>query len=324
MNPLDASQLIQVTADNVSKTGFFCYMSKKKSEGYQRKLQWLEARFAEGLRIKMLQLPERGFIEYIPGEHAWRAVHADGYLFIHCLWVVGKSKGKGHAAALLESCMQDAERMGLRGVAMVCSEKVWMCSRRILEKHGFTCVDTAQELGRTGQAPNRQKVEETGQVPNRQKVEETGQVPNRQKVEETGQVPNRQKVEETGQVPNRQKVFSLMVKHTPEAQSAASALPLPRFAGGWEEKARLCGEGLTVLRSEQCPYIVDATQTAVDTAAKLGVRCQVVDLQSRDELMQRSPSPYGVFGLVHNGELLSYHYLLEKELLPLLSQAREL
>lgn len=42
----------------------------------------------------MLELPERGFIEYLPGEHAWRAVHADGYLFIHCLWVVGKSKGK--------------------------------------------------------------------------------------------------------------------------------------------------------------------------------------------------------------------------------------
>jgi hypothetical protein len=89
------SEIITVTAQNIETTGFFCYMSKKKSEGYGRKLKWLKDRFNEGMRIKLLKLPERGFIEYIPGEHAWRAVHADGYLFIHCLWVVGKSKGKG-------------------------------------------------------------------------------------------------------------------------------------------------------------------------------------------------------------------------------------
>lgn len=63
--------LIDVHALNVEEAGFFCYMSKPKSEGYQRKLQWLKARFAEGMRIKMLRLPERGFIEYIPGEYAW-------------------------------------------------------------------------------------------------------------------------------------------------------------------------------------------------------------------------------------------------------------
>ena len=89
------SEIITVTAQNIETTGFFCYMSKKKSEGYGRKLKWLRDRFGEGMCIKLLKLPERGFIEYIPGEHAWRAIHADGYLFIHCLWVVGKSKGKG-------------------------------------------------------------------------------------------------------------------------------------------------------------------------------------------------------------------------------------
>lgn len=88
-----APEILDVAAGNVDQTGFFCFMSKKKSEGYQRKLRWLKERFAEGMSIKMLALPQRGFIEYIPGEHAWRAVHADGYMLIHCLWVVGKSKG---------------------------------------------------------------------------------------------------------------------------------------------------------------------------------------------------------------------------------------
>ena len=53
-------RIIDVTADNVEETGFFCLMSRRKSEGWQRKLKWLHQRFAEGLRIKMLDLAEGG------------------------------------------------------------------------------------------------------------------------------------------------------------------------------------------------------------------------------------------------------------------------
>lgn len=31
----------------------------------------------------------RGFIEYIPGAFGWRAVFAEDYMLIHCLWVMG-------------------------------------------------------------------------------------------------------------------------------------------------------------------------------------------------------------------------------------------
>ena len=81
MNPM---RIIDVTADNVEETGFFCLMSRRKSDGYRRKLSWLKARFDEGLRIKMLDLSQggRGFIEYIPGEYAWRPVEASGFFFI--------------------------------------------------------------------------------------------------------------------------------------------------------------------------------------------------------------------------------------------------
>jgi hypothetical protein len=246
-------EIITVTAQNVETTGFFCYMSKKKSEGYGRKLSWLKDRFGEGMQIKLLKLPERGFIEYILGEHAWRPVHADGYLFIHCLWVVGKSKGKGFATALLDTGMAEAKRLKMKGVAMVTSEKVWMPGRRILEKQGFECVDTAPPA------------------------------------------------------------FSLMVKKLGNH-------PSPTFAGNWEEKARAFGKGLTVIRSDQCPYIVDATDTAVATAAKAGVKSRVVEIKTRKDLLRLSPSAYGVFGLVLDGRLLSYHYQLEKDLLPLLAR----
>ena len=251
MSKNNTPEMLDVGAKNVDKTGFFCFMSKRKSEGYQRKLRWLKDRFAEGMCVKMLTLPERGFIEYIPGEHAWRAVHADGYLLIHCLWVVGKSKGKGFSSALLDACLADAKKQRMKGVAMVTSEKVWMAGRRVLDKHGFECVDTAPPA------------------------------------------------------------FSLMVKKLGKH-------PSPSFAGGWDNKAKAFGKGLTVIRSDQCPYIVDAANTAVTTAEKAGINGRVVELQSREDVMQLSPSAYGVFGLVLDGQLLSYYYQLEKDLLPLL------
>jgi hypothetical protein len=112
MTETTAPKIIEVNAENVEKTGFFCFMSKRKSEGFQRKLRGLKDRFAEGMRIKMFELPERGFIEYLPGEYAWRAVNASGYMFIHCLWVVGKSRGKGLAGILLDECIKDAQAWG--------------------------------------------------------------------------------------------------------------------------------------------------------------------------------------------------------------------
>jgi hypothetical protein len=45
MRGKEAHTLVDVGADNVEKTGFFCFMSKKKSEGYHRKLRWVKDRF---------------------------------------------------------------------------------------------------------------------------------------------------------------------------------------------------------------------------------------------------------------------------------------
>jgi len=244
-------QLVNVTAENVEETGFFCFMSKKKSQGYQNKLTWLRNRFSEGMRIKMLPLPERGFIEYIPGESAWRSIHADGYMVIHCLWVVGKSKKKGFSRLLLDTCIDDARRSGMRGVAVVTSEKVWMVGKKVFEGAGFELVESADPA------------------------------------------------------------FSLMVHRFGNDE-------LPSFAGEWEAKAELCGEGLTVLYADQCPYIPDAVALAVDAATEAGRKATAVHLETRSDLMQRSPSPYGVFGMVLDGELLAYHYLLKKDLVRLL------
>lgn len=244
-------RIIDVNQSNVQRYGFFCYMSKRKSVGYQRKTRWLEDRFSEGLRLKLLELPDRGFIEYIPGEFAWRAVDARGYMFIHCLWVVGKSKGKGYATALIDACVRDAKKAKMKGVAMLTSEGNWLAGRRLLEKHGFECV---------AQAP-----------------------------------PS----------------FSLMVRRF-------GAGKRPTLVDNQATIRRRFGKGLTVVRSDQCPYIEDAAANAVAAAEQSGIPSRVVDLKSADDVRRLSPTPYGVFAIMLDGRLLSYHYLLDKDLKSLL------
>ncbi len=143
MSKTGKAEIITVESSNAEETGFFCFMSKRKSEGYLRKLAWVKERLKEGMRIKMLKLPERGFIEYIPGEKAWRAVKAEGWMVIQCLWVVGKSKGKGLGAALLAECIKDARKAGMFGVAMVTSQGNWLAGKTLFERLGFQAVDTA-------------------------------------------------------------------------------------------------------------------------------------------------------------------------------------
>lgn len=86
---------------------------------------------------------DTAFIEYIPGEYAWRAVHAPGYMVIHCLWVVGKGKGKGYGRRLIQECLEDARAQNLNGVAMLTSDLTWLASKDVFLHNGFTEVDSA-------------------------------------------------------------------------------------------------------------------------------------------------------------------------------------
>jgi GNAT superfamily N-acetyltransferase len=144
-------EILTVDATNVEKEGFLCYKSKSKTEGYHRKLNWLRDRFQEGMKIKLLHLRQFegprgafGFIEYTPGEYAWRPVNAKNYLFVHCLWVIGRHKGKGYASRLLQTCLDDASRLNKDGVAMVSrSGGGWLAGKRILLANRFEPVDHA-------------------------------------------------------------------------------------------------------------------------------------------------------------------------------------
>lgn len=253
-------EIIDITPENVDEYDLFCKKSKKKEEGYQQKMQWFKDRYSEGLRLKLLHVNERGkmtsrgMIEYIPGEHAWRAVNAKDYILIQCLWVVGQAKKKGFGSKLIEICIEDAEKQGKAGVAMVSSSFHWLANKKIFLKNGFDVVDNA--------------------------------------------LPT----------------FELLVKKFKDIGD-------PSFPKDWTKRQKKYGSGLTIVYTKQCPYIPDAIKIILDTAKEEGIKSKAVELQSAKDVQASSPSPYGSFGIVYNGQLLSYTYMKKKDLLQAISDS---
>jgi ribosomal protein S18 acetylase RimI-like enzyme len=125
--------IIDVNEENISQYPPTCFLNPKNI-GYQIKLKWLKKRFTEGLKIKLLYFENdkkcHGFIEYVLGEYAWRAVEAKAYLFIHCIWVSpNKFKNKGYGSLLVEECIKDAKEQGKAGVAVIASEGPFMAKK---------------------------------------------------------------------------------------------------------------------------------------------------------------------------------------------------
>jgi ribosomal protein S18 acetylase RimI-like enzyme len=248
-------QLLSVTPDNLSESGFFCMQSNQKAEGFQRKQAWLRQRLAEGMQFKMLQPGGRGFIEYIPGELAWRAVHAPGYMMIHCLWVIGQSKGRGLGSLLLADCVNAARKAGMRGVAMVTSSGNWLAGEELLIKRGFGVVDEA---------------------------------------------------------PPGFKLLTLQFK-----PGAA-----PTFPKDWAKRCTRWGKkGLVVVRTDQCPSLDRCVSEMRELAAERALPFREVHLPDAATVQAESPSPYGVFAILHAGRLLSYHPLLKKQVAQRLDQS---
>ncbi len=144
-------KIVDVNDKNIDEQELFCKKTKKKFPGYQNKVKWMKERFKEGLKYKVLYVKEgnketsRGMIEYIPGEYNWRGIKADGWMVIHCLWVVGKHKKKGYGSQLIEYALKDAKEAGLHGVVGMTADKGgWLPKKTLYEKSGFELVDEMQ------------------------------------------------------------------------------------------------------------------------------------------------------------------------------------
>jgi L-amino acid N-acyltransferase YncA len=137
-------KIVTLNPDNYTELGCPCFLNPKQ-EGHQIKLEWLKNRFAEGFTVKHLLLENEkkpnGFIEYTPGEYAWRAVDAADYLFIHCIWMnPNKYKQKGYGSLLLQEAIEDAQKQNKAGVAVVTSDGPHMAAKNLFLKNSFELV----------------------------------------------------------------------------------------------------------------------------------------------------------------------------------------
>lgn len=136
---------INLSQENLSEQHLCCAIADKKHQaGVEVKKAWLSERMKEGHVFRKLDEKGKVFIEYAPLEKAWVPVEGENYMYIYCLWVSGKFKGKGHGKELLEYCIQDAKAKGKSGVCVISAKKKkpFLSDKKFMLSFGFQVVDT--------------------------------------------------------------------------------------------------------------------------------------------------------------------------------------
>jgi hypothetical protein len=246
---MSEAEIHDMTSKNIFDFGF-CGTKSIEHEGCRRKAEWYKKRLSEGMRYKILYSEKKGtigMIEYIPGEFNWRAVDASGYMVIHCLCIFSKSfREKGYASRMIETCIEDARKEKMNGVAVVTRKGAWMVSKDLFVKEGFKVVDKA--------------------------------------------LPD----------------FELL------AIKFGMDVPSPKFKKNMGSVLNTYNKGLTILWSDQCPYIVKSIKEIKKTIKqRYGIKARIIEMKNYEQA-QNAPSPYAVFSLIYDGKLLAFHPISNK------------
>jgi len=235
-------QIIDANAANLGQFGM-CGYKNKKHIGFQRKLEWLAKRFDEGMKYKLLVDSTGnalGGIEYIPAEYAWRPVNANGYMFIHCIYIMKKNaQAKGFGKQLINACIDDARSQGKNGVALIARKGSWMAGVSIFEKLGFKVTESAR--------------------------------------------PD----------------FKLM------ALKLDDEACLPRFSGNWIKELQQYNDGLTIITSDQCPYVVKSVSEIIEVAeSEYKITPKVVHIEDSEQA-KKVPCAFGCFCIIYKGKVVA-------------------
>ncbi len=111
-----------------------------------------------------------------------------------------------------------------------------------------------------------------------------------------------------------QERFDLFVKRFNENA------PLPKFYPINSEKGRDYGPGLTIFKTDQCPYTPGAVSAAIAFAKKHNIQHKVISITSKEEAQRNGFHPYGTYCVLFNGGYLSYCFQNEKGFLKLLNE----
>lgn len=94
----------------------------------------------------------------------------------------------------------------------------------------------------------------------------------------------------------------------------------PKFKKDLERRQHDYGQGLTIIRADQCPYTVKNVREIVETAEKTyGLLPKLVELKNCKEA-QNSPCAFGSFCIVYNGIVIAYHPISSKRFANVMSK----
>lgn len=89
--------------------------------------------------------------------------------------------------------------------------------------------------------------------------------------------------------------------------------PLPKFNPIRQKRLEKYASGITILKSDQCPYTSGNARIVEEIAMRAGVPVRIEHIENCKEA-QNSVHPYGTFCVLLNGKVLSYRPIGRKEL----------
>ncbi len=88
--------------------------------------------------------------------------------------------------------------------------------------------------------------------------------------------------------------------------------PVPKFKRNEQKILMKYGQGLTILWSDQCPFIAKAMKEIREMIKdKYGLEAKIIQMKNHEEA-QNAPSPYAIFSLIYDGRLHAFHPISSK------------
>jgi len=95
----------------------------------------------------------------------------------------------------------------------------------------------------------------------------------------------------------------------------------PRFRGDWGRRLKRYGSGLTIIRAEQCPHSIRFAEKIAATARdSFSLEPRMMTLRTWREA-QAAPTPFAVFAVIYDGELLADHHISARRFKTLMDRA---
>jgi hypothetical protein len=84
--------------------------------------------------------------------------------------------------------------------------------------------------------------------------------------------------------------------------------PLPKFNPIPENRLQKYSEGVTVFKSNQCPYADGYTNVVMEISKQAGIQCRIEHVENCKQA-QNGVDPYGTFCVMFNGKVLGYRHV---------------